>query len=177
MVLYSYGFGEQSQVVNEGSPVADPSKNPRSARLITAEKVVLDNHGACIRLAGLYTLSRGAHNFWMTSGKDISGRADGIINQLHYDDAAGAVLAALSAGSSVVSGNVFLISDGHPMTRKEICESALKNKKYEGLGMPKFLGTDKDPIGKIYDGSASNKALKWDPRYESFDAFMQSAEE
>lgn len=113
----------------------------------------------------------------MTSGKDISGRADGIINQLHYDDAAGAVLAALSAGPSIVNGNVFLISDGHPMNRKEICASALKNKKYEGVAMPKFLGTDKDPIGKIYDGSASNKALKWDPRYESFDVFMHSAEE
>jgi nucleoside-diphosphate-sugar epimerase len=170
----SYGFGRQSQIVNEGSPVADPSKNPRSARLINAEKIVLENNGTCIRLAGLYTLTRGAHNFWVTSGKDVSGRADGIINQLHYDDAAGAVLAALSADPSSVSGNVFLISDGHPMTRKEICESAMKNNQYEGVAMPKFLGTDNDPIGKIYDGSASNKALKWDPRYESFDAFMIS---
>ena len=89
-------------------------------------------------------------------------------------DAAGAVLAALSAGPSVVNGNVFLISDGHPMTRKEICNSALKNTKYQGSKMPKFLGTESDPIGKIYDGSASNKALKWDPIYESFDAFMTS---
>lgn len=176
MVFYftSYGFGENTQIVNEGSPVADPIKNPRSARLINAEKVVLANNGSCLRLAGLYTLTRGAHNFWVTSGKDVSGRADGLINQLHYDDAAGAVLAALSAGPSVVNSNVFLISDGHPMTREEICESALKNKHYDGVAMPKFLGTSSDPIGKIYDGSASNKALKWDPRYESFDAFMTS---
>jgi hypothetical protein len=40
--------------------------------------------------------------------------------------------------------------------------------------LPEFLGTDSDSIGKIYDGAASNKALKWDPRYESFDAFMTS---
>lgn len=170
----SYGFGEKSQVVNEDSPVADPSKNPRSARLVYAEQAVLKNGGACLRLAGLYTLDRGAHNFWITSGKDVSGRGDGIINQLHYSDAAGSVIAALRAGPNVVSGNIFLISDGHPMTREKICESTLKTKKYRGNSMPKFLGTDSDPIGKIYDGAASKKALKWDPRYESFDAFMSS---
>lgn len=142
--------------------------------MIFAEKEVLSNGGCCLRLAGLYTLDRGAHNFWLTSGKDVTGRADGIINQLHYDDAAGSVIAALAAGPTIVSGNVFLISDGHPMTRKEICESSLKAKKYQGFKMPKFLGTESDPVGKIYDGSASNKALKWDPRYESFDAFMSS---
>jgi nucleoside-diphosphate-sugar epimerase len=167
-------YGDQSQVVNEDSPVADPSKNPRSARLIYAEQAVLKNGGACLRLAGLYTLDRGAHNYWITSGKDVSGRADGIINLLHYDDAAGSVVAALAAGPTVTSGNVFLISDGHPMARKEICESALIAKKYQGKQMPKFIGTESDPIGKIYDGSASNKALKWDPRYESFHTFMSS---
>jgi nucleoside-diphosphate-sugar epimerase len=170
----SYGFGEDKQVVNENSPVADPETNPRSARLIYAEEAARKNGGACIRLAGLYNLDRGAHNFWISSGKDVSGRADGIINQLHYDDAAGSVIAALTVGPSVVSGNNFLISDGHPMTRQAICESTLKAKKYQGKAMPKFLGTDKDSIGKIYDGAASNKALKWDPRYESFDAFMTS---
>ena len=170
----SFGPGEDRQVVNEGSPVADPTKNPRSARLIYAEETVLKNGGACLRMAGLYNLDRGAHNFWMTSGKDVSGRADGIINQVHYDDAAGSVAAAIAVGPTVVNGNIFLISDSHPMTRKEICESTLKAKKYQGKAMPKFLGTDSDPVGKIYVGSASNKALKWDARYESFDSFMAS---
>lgn len=159
-------------VVNEDSPLPDPGGNLRSARLISAEKVVLSKGGACLRLAGLYTLGRGAHSFWMASGKDVSGREDGIINLLHYDDAAGAVKAALLAGSSVVNGNVFLISDGHPLSRRGICESALKAKKYQSMKMPKFLGTDMEPIGKIYDGSASNLALKWDPTYVSFDRFM-----
>jgi nucleoside-diphosphate-sugar epimerase len=170
----SYGPGENRQVVNENSPVADTATNPRSARLIHAEQAVLKNGGSCVRLAGLYSLDRGAHNYWISSGKDVSGRADGIINQVHYDDAAGAVVAAVVAGPTVASGNVFLISDGHPMTRKEICESTLKAKKYEGKSLPEFLGTDKDSVGKIYDGAVSNKALKWDPRYESFDSFMSS---
>lgn len=169
-----YGFGNDKQVVTENSPVADPSKTPRAAKLINAEERVLGGDGACFRLAGLYSLTRGAHNFWLTSGKDISGRADGIINQLHYDDAAEAVLAGLSAGPSVVLGGVFLISDGHPSTREEICESALKNKHFAGYKLPQFLGTNEDPVGKVYDGSASNNALKWDPMYQSFDTFMVS---
>lgn len=171
---FSYGAGSNREVVNEDSPVADPKGNPRSERLINAEAIVRENGGACLRLAGLYTLERGAHNFWLSSGKDVSGREDGIINLLHYDDAAGSCLAALSVGPSVVSGRNFLISDGHPMTRKEIIQSALKAKMYRGMDMPKFLGSDSDPVGKIYDGSASNLALKWDPRYISFDSFMSS---
>ena len=159
-------------MVTEDSPVADPEQNPRSARLIYAEDKARKSGGACLRLAGLYNIDRGAHNFWITSGKDVSGRADGIINQLHYDDAAGSVMAALVAGYSVINGNNYLISDGNPMTREEVCQSALKASKYKDRSMPKFLGTDADPKGKVYDGSASNKALKWDPRYASFDAFM-----
>ena len=42
------------------------------------------------------------------------------------------------------------------------------------MKMPNFVGSDSEPIGKIYDGSASNKALKWDPKYVSFDHFMSS---
>ncbi len=170
-----YGPGESEiVVVSEVSPTPDPKDNPRSARLLGAEKVVLENGGGCLRLAGLYTMERGAHNFWLTSGKDVSGRDEGIINLLHYDDAAGAAMAAVLAGPVIVSGNVFLISDGNPLTRRQICESTLKSKQYQGMKMPKFLGSDSEPIGKIYDGSASNKALKWDPKYRSFDSFMTS---
>ena len=170
----SYGPGSDREVVNENSPIPDPKGNPRSERLINAESIVRKKGGSCLRLAGLYTMERGAHSFWLNSGKDVNGRADGIINLLHYDDAAGSVVAALSVGHSVVSGRNFLISDGHPTTRKGIIESALKAKMYEGKKMPQFLGSDSDPVGRIYDGSASNLALKWDPRYVSFDAFMSS---
>jgi len=68
----------------------------------------------------------------------------------------------------------FLISDGNPTTRKGICESAMKAKRYVEKSMPKFLGGEDGPLGKVYDGSASNAALNWKPQYESFDAFMSS---
>lgn len=127
-----------------------------------------------MRLAGLYSLERGAHNYWLTSGKDVAGRADGIINLLHYDDAAGACIAALKAGPEKTRGKVFLVSDGNPTTRQGICESALKAKMYSDAKMPSFLGSEADPKGKLYDGSATNAALNWKSKYVSFDEYMAS---
>jgi nucleoside-diphosphate-sugar epimerase len=154
--------------------LADPNDSPRIARAIGAEEACRQAGGCNLRLAGLYSLQRGPHNFWLTSDKGVSGGPSGIINMLHYDDAASACLAALKAGPGVCSGQNFLISDGNPITRKEICESALKNKIYESCSMPEFLGSDAPllALGKIYDGSVSNRALQWKPKYKSFDSFM-----
>lgn len=160
--------------MNEDSQTADPETNPRAGRLIRAEEACLKNGGCCLRLAGLYSTERGAHNFWLTSGKDVSGRADGIVNLLHYDDAAGACVAALAAGPGKTRGKIFLISDGNPTTRQGICESAMKAQMYANAKMPKFLGGESDPKGKVYDGSATNAALKWKSKYESFDKYMSS---
>lgn len=172
-----YGPGESTappMVVTEDSELPDATGNPRSERLMAGERVVLSHGGVCLRLAGLYTLDRGAHNFWL--GKDtVAGRSDGIVNLLHYDDAAGSVLAALSVSDpSTLSGKIFLISDGHPMTRQQICDSSLKATRYDGMTVPAFSGPVDGPIGKIYDGRASNEALQWKPRYPSFDEFMAS---
>ena len=160
--------------MNEETPTASPESSPRTARLIKAEEACRKHGGCCLRLAGLYTLERGAHSFWLNSGKDVNGREDGLINLLHYDDAAGSALAALKVGSSVVKGRTFLISDSHPQTRKQICESALKAKLFKDKKMPKFLGKETDPIGKIYDGRVSEEVLQWAPRYSIFDEFMSA---
>ena len=169
----SHGPGKsvEAELITEESPPADPESNPRTARLVYAEEACRKHGGCCIRLAGLYTLERGAHSFWLNSGKDVTGRADGLINLLHYDDAAGVAMAALKVGSGVVRGRNFLISDSHPLTRQEICQSAMKAKLFADKKMPKFLGSDSDPKGKLYDGKVSEKDLEWKPRYESFDAF------
>jgi nucleoside-diphosphate-sugar epimerase len=110
----------------------------------------------------------------MTSGKEATGPPDGIINLLHYDDAAASCLAAIRAGSSVCSGKIFLISDGHPISRKGICESALKAKAFKDSSMPIFGGGECYALGQIYDGSESNRQLQFSPKYSSFDEFMTS---
>lgn len=169
-----YGQGSDGETVTETSPTADPETNPRTAKLVGAETACRDGGGCVLRLAGLYTLERGAHNYWLESGKDIQGRPDGIINLLHYDDAASACMAAIEAGPGVVAAKTFLISDSHPTTRLGICESAIKAAKYADKEIPPIVGGDDMPRGKIYDGSWSDATLNWKPKYESFDKFMAS---
>ena len=137
-----YGDGD-GETVAEDSPTCDPVANPRAARMLGAERSCLGGGGGVLRLAGLYTLTRGAHNYWLTSGKPVQGNPDGTINLLHYDDAAGACLAALKKGPKVVSGRTFLISDGHPTTRRGICESAVKAAHYRDAAIPEFAGGER----------------------------------
>lgn len=173
-LMCRYGPGD-SGVVNEASALADTESSPRVARLVNAERAVLSAGGCCLRLAGLYNLQRGPHNFWLTK-EAVESSPDGIINLLHYDDAASACLAVLQAGPTVCRGKAFLISDGHPISRYNICASALKATAYKEYPMPQFTGGEDQPwaLGKVYDGSQSNFALAWTPKYKSFDAFMES---
>jgi len=168
--------GLDGETVTESSSTIDPVANPRQGRMIYAEQQVIELGGCALRLAGLYTLERGAHNYWLEkcSESGIQGREDGIVNLLHYDDAASAVLAALNVGCEVNSKQTYLISDGHPTTRRGICESALKHERYKKYTkVPPFLGKAEDGLlGKIYDGSKSNQELNWKPAYSSFDDFM-----
>jgi len=83
-------------VVTETSPVGS---GPRSERLLAAEKVVLAAGGCVVRFAGLYLEGRGAHNYWLTQ-EEVAQRPDGLINQIHYRDAANAAVAALLRGSA-----------------------------------------------------------------------------
>lgn len=161
------------EIVNEMTPLDEST--PRKARGINAEKECLQNGGCVLRLAGLYTLERGAHNYWLERGDGVvKGRDDGIINLLHYDDAASACVAALRVGPEINSRKVFLISDGHSTTRKGICESALQSARYKGREMPKFEGAEDEKRGKIYDGSWSERTLNWKAMYISFDDFMKT---
>lgn len=173
-----YGSGGEDNdgtvVVTESTPTAaDGDDNPRISRLIRAERAVLDAGGCCLRLAGLYNLNRGAHNFWLTKGT-VAAAPNGLINLLHYDDAAAACVAALRAG---LKSQVFLVSDGHPLTRQEICAASLQAKMYAGCAMPEFAAPPSNPVartGKIYDSTITNERLRWTPQYDSFDSFMKS---
>jgi len=175
------------ETVTETSPTADPIKNPRAARLIQAEKRCIQNGGTILRLSGLYTLERGAHNYWLEKVSPdeegnikLKGREDGIVNLLHYDDAANAAMTAIFHKSNTddIRGKIFLISDGNPTTRKGICESAMKAARYKDKKVPIFEGGDSDDMGKIYDSTWTNDVLKWKPVFaSSFEDFMASNKE
>jgi len=168
--------GADGETVDESPPALDPIANPRQGRMVYAEREVVGLGGCALRLAGLYTLERGAHNYWLEKCSDtgIQGREDGIVNLLHYDDAASAALAAVRVGPGVNSKETYLISDGNPTTRGGICRSAVKNTRYADFEIPTFLGKPDGLKGKVYDGTKSNDALMWGPTYPSFDQFMTS---
>ena len=201
----SSGSNSNAKSSSTNSSSNDGSKNnPRALRMLHAENAVLSMGGCALRLAGLYSLDRGAHNYWLekfggsssssssTNNDDnnnyeipgtVPSRGDGIINLLHYEDAASAVISALMVGPNVNSRRVFLISDGHPLTRKQICTNARQHVRYDGFGMPLFIDDDDVVVkttdggvgkGKVYDGRKSNDALQWKPKYPSFDEFMTS---
>lgn len=74
--------GVDGETVDESSPTLDPETNPRSGRIIYAEQEAIALGGCALRLAGLYTLERGAHNYWLEKCQEtgVQGREDGIVN-------------------------------------------------------------------------------------------------
>ena len=86
-------------------------------RLLAAEEAVLARGGNVLRLAGLYNDMRGPHSYWLkqtinTAQSEISDgataaavvlptNANGIVNLLHYEDAARAVVAVARSEGSV----------------------------------------------------------------------------
>lgn len=124
------------------------SRSQRSTKLITVEEAIRLRGGINVRLAGLYTEQRGPHTYWLKSGKTIEGSEDGIVNMLHYEDAAGSAIAAILNGKS---GATYLACDDDPITRKEICEAALESGLFPSAAMPTFE-SEIGPRGKVCDG-------------------------
>jgi len=153
-------------VVTETSPVGS---GPRSERLLAAERAVLAAGGCVVRLAGLYLEARGAHNYWLTQ-EEIAQRPDGLINQIHYRDAASSAVAALLRGTP---GAVYMAADDKPLTRQQICVEACRAPRFAGQEMPKFTGSD-GGIGKVIDSSSTRAAIGWEPRYKTFGAFIDT---
>lgn len=67
------------------------------SRMIAAEETVLSRGGSVVRLAGLYSQDRGPHTFWLRNGT-VSSNADGLVNTLHYEDAASVAIATCLYG-------------------------------------------------------------------------------
>uniref|UniRef100_A0A7S4T1C5 NAD(P)-binding domain-containing protein n=1 Tax=Alexandrium monilatum TaxID=311494 RepID=A0A7S4T1C5_9DINO len=173
-------FAEDSggEVVEE-SPLSD---RPGPQRLLSAERPVLDAGGTVLRLAGLYDLETGPHAYWLKVGV-VKGSSSGLINLVHYDDAAAAAVAALARPSDG-QGRVFVVSDGEPVTRAEICDSALTSKRYTGGERPRFedaaAGAGPPPpggagAGKRLQAARAMEQLAWRPRYASFPTFMAAS--
>ena len=180
MFVFTSSAGVYSEecggIVTETSPVGS---GPRSERLLAAERAVLAAGGCVVRLAGLYLEDRGAHNYWLTQD-EIAQRPDGLINQIHYRDAANCAVAALLTGSP---GEAYLAADDQPLTREQICVEACRMPRFSGRKIPAFTGPDGEGgkidygpsgVGKIIDSSGTRAALGWQPQYKTFGAFVDT---
>lgn len=164
--------GDASKV-SEDTPVHDQG---RSATLAAAEQAVLAHpNSAVIRLSGLYTRERGAHSYWLRIG-EVTSAPNGNVNLIHYGDAAHAVVLALKLSSvelSKLERRTFLAAARERITRKGICEAALKHPLFKESSMPAFPNDEHTPRERIYDNELTRKILGWTPRWESFAHFMR----
>jgi nucleoside-diphosphate-sugar epimerase len=149
---------EDGGVVDEGSPLASTE---RALRLLAAEETVRTAGGIVIRLAGLYDQERGPHRVFLRQGRSPR-RGDGLLNLIHYDDAAELCRLALERGEA---GAVYLGNDDRPITRRELVEAAALSGRFEGGCV--FTGTG-GPLGRRCDGAATRRRLGWEPRHRTF---------
>jgi nucleoside-diphosphate-sugar epimerase len=116
-----YGQSEGEWVDEETSPA--PRHESGRICLEAEERLAdwskrLQSPGAVVRLrfAGLYGPARVVRRALIEQGDPIPGDPDKMLNLIHIDDAAQAVVAALTA---IVPDDVYLISDDRPVTRRE----------------------------------------------------------
>lgn len=161
-------------VLDEDCAVREKEGNPRAAMLLRSEEAMLGVEGGMIvRLAGLYSLSRGAHGFYLREDcTKLGGHGDSFLNLIHYEDAAALVLAALEKGPEGAEGRrVFLGADCSPVMRQEVCEAAIRHPMFKGATVPEFDG-EGEVVVKAYDNSETRRVLGWVPKWESFEVFM-----
>jgi nucleoside-diphosphate-sugar epimerase len=135
--------------------------NDRAARLLEAEGPVRAARGVLVRLAGLYDEERGPHRVFLRQRRSPR-RGDGLLNLIHYDDAAGLCVAALDRGDP---GAVYLGCDGRPITRRELADAASRSGLFEGRCV--FSGGE-GALGRRCDGAATRRRLGWRPHHASF---------
>ncbi|TRY68641.1 hypothetical protein TCAL_08889 [Tigriopus californicus] len=153
-------------VVNEASEI---KHSPYNDKILEAEKHTLDNEGCVIRLGGLYEQNRGAHNYWLTVKDAYPSAPNGLINLIHYQDAALCVIRILERQ---IRSRLFLASDGQPISRSGICQAARLNPDYSDKSLPRFEGQEDLIDGKKYVTARLQSELDWKPLFPDFKTFM-----
>ena len=147
----------------EGSPVGT---SERVARMLAVEAVVRSAGGAVVRLTGLYDAGRGPHRVYLRKAESPR-RPDGLVNLIHYDDAARLCRRALLRGRA---GATYLGCDDQPISRAELVAAAVE---WAGRGGDEAapgcrFTASAGPLGRRCDSAATRAELGWSPRWASF---------
>jgi nucleoside-diphosphate-sugar epimerase len=155
---------EHGGEVTEHSALA---RTTRARPLLRMEEPILAAGGIVIRLAGLYDAERGPHHYYLKRGA-TSQRPDGLVNLIHYEDAARLCECALLRGEP---GAVYLGSDDHPLSRQELLDATLESGRFEagapGKASRVFRGTT-GSLGKRLVSTWTREELEWQPVHRSF---------
>lgn len=154
--------------VTESSP-AEPDRET-GRWLLEAEDQVLAAGGTVLRLAGLYGPGRSVHLQKFLAGKATieSGPVSRYLNQLHRDDAVGALVHLLGLPGAAVAGEIFNVVDDTPVTQRQCYEILAAH-----FGRPLPPEAPPDPGRKRgwthkAVSNAKLRATGWAPRYPSF---------
>jgi len=137
--------------VDETSPVNGTSA--RYEMILKTENAVVGNGGCVVRYAGLYATDLGPHNYWLRMNEQGTANTfescpNGLINLIHYDDAAVLLMHILLSNNT--DKKLFLASDGHPISRIDICKAALQSPHFQKRLLPSFTGDETVIDGKRY---------------------------
>jgi len=121
--------------VDEDSPSHPESDGGRA--FLAGEQILGDHplgeRSIVLRMAGVYGPGRVPKAEDLRAGKPVAVAAGGSVNLIHVDDAAAAVVAAEARATPP---RVYLVSDGHPVERREFYSHLAE---VLGCGPPRFL--------------------------------------
>jgi nucleoside-diphosphate-sugar epimerase len=155
-----YGPSQGGLVDEETTP--EPVLESGKA-LLEAEQLLFERQAAfgvsalVVRLAGLYGPGRMVRRLSVERGEPIPGSADHLLNLVHVDDAAAAILAALERGEG---GRVYLVCDDRPVSRREYYGLMAE---LLGMGPPSFVAPEPGSPDALRDQSqkrVSNRRMK-----------------
>ncbi|XP_020584802.1 uncharacterized protein LOC110027634 isoform X2 [Phalaenopsis equestris] len=152
---------------DEDYPVVPLGRSPRTDVLLKAENAVLDAGGCVLRLAGLYNADRGAHFYYLKKGT-VDIHPDGILNLIHYEDAASLAIAIMK---KKLRSRIFLGCDNDPMSRGELMDCVNQSGKFSER-FQGFTGNS-DKQTKRTNNSKTRAEIGWEPKYSRFSDFLQ----
>lgn len=163
------------EVVDESSS-ANPDRQTGQF-LREAEEILLGAGGIVLRLAGIYGPSRSVHLSRMIEGTATieSGEVSRCLNQIHRDDAAGAIVHLIES-NPFPGGEIFNVADDSPISQRECYESLAE---ILGKPVPPEAPPDMNRKRAWTHKQVSNEKLRstgWIPQFPSFLEAVQEDE-
>lgn len=146
--VYGQNAGETVDEQSACAPMTDGGRACLAAEQ-TLRQHTLGARATILRCAGLYGPGRLPQRDLLTSGRPIPSRGDTYVNLIHIDDAVSAVLAAEQHAQPP---NLYVVADGHPVTRRDFYTRLAE---LLGVATPTFADGPPDPARR----SATNKRI------------------